>query len=255
MFTIYKFDNIDKLSNGIADHVSRLIEQYLDQEKSCSIALSGGNTPRKMYEIMGSILAGKNPDITTSKLIFTQVDERWVEYTHDRSNQKMISNAFADVSWFRKCFLTMPSQSEFNNIQKAVSSFTDQLQGILSDKKMDTLEIAILGMGSDGHTASLFPYNKEYRQSLEGKQLVLHTYIEEQQESRISLSPYSLRSITHCYLLITGREKGRVLKQALLSDDFMKYPIKTVLTKDLLVFMDKACRSGFDENSSMANEN
>ena len=159
---------------------------------------------------------------------------------------KMAEPIFKEVTDLHKEDIDAQIIDITDDIQKAVSSFNNSISDFFEKNRVKSIDISILGMGPDGHTASLFPHNNDYLSSLDSDNISFHTYFKQQKEYRISLGPQILMSSRTNILIITGDEKGRVLKQALTSNNFQKYPIKTVLTDEIVVFMDQDCLTGFE---------
>ena len=113
-------------------------------QKTYSIGLSGGNTPKIAY----SMLKTDIPDL--SKIIFWTVDERWISLEDENSNQSMINSIFKE---------TDAQIMEFEYTQESAERDASIYSKKLSDN-ISQFDTAILGVGEDGHIASLFPGTK-----------------------------------------------------------------------------------------------
>ncbi|MBI5753858.1 6-phosphogluconolactonase [Candidatus Peregrinibacteria bacterium] len=135
-----------------------------------NIALSGGNTPQEIYQALAkklsfmSCLPSGGP--FKNQLHFYQVDERYIPTTDKDSNQKMITEAFTILKSSQKFSAKNIHFHFFDtsvSIEKSLKKYTKELPKIF--------DLMILGIGPDGHTASLFPNSKE----LNSKKPVVHS--------------------------------------------------------------------------------
>lgn len=222
--------------------LSKIIYGFIDNDR-ITLALSGGNTPKKTYEWLGKYLCSEEILGEGRELLILQVDERYTSYENDRSNQKMIREAVQCEKEKQLIFNFIPTTDTTNSFDEAVKKYEQSLSDVL-EKNID---IIILGMGSDGHTASLFPNNKDYINSIKNDKWVLGTYVEKQAEERISLTPQLISQSGLKILLITGVEKGIILARAEKSNDPIKFPIKQGLDRNTVIFMDEECHKAYIE--------
>jgi 6-phosphogluconolactonase len=164
------------------------------------VALSGGSTPRPVYEALA-----KREDIDFSQVVFWQVDERYVPSNHPDSNLKMMNEAlFNPLDQKLKRFYafdTAVSQEE------AVQKYTQ----FLKTKKEGEFDLVILGIGSDGHTASLFPQ----AEGLVDEQKLVASTITEQftVRERLTLTFVPIMQSKKILVLLAGQDKERVINE------------------------------------------
>lgn len=164
------------------------------------IGLSGGSTPKPLY----AALAGA-ADIDASKLMFYVVDERQVPPTDEASNQHMIRETL-----LKPLHHTQAGFHYFDtNLSPAESlhKYEAELAAIPSGK----LDLVILGMGTDGHTASLFPHTEALK---EAAALVTQGHAKETAvPRRLTMTSSYLQEAKQILVLTRGAEKARVLEE------------------------------------------
>lgn len=129
------FDSLEDLSHALA----RLVVQQA--RDGFVIGVSGGSTPRQLYTILG-----RDPSLAERDITWVLIDERYVPADHEQSNAAMIRSTLAP-----KTFLTF--DTSFEDPQQSALAFETRWREL----GIGSLDIAILGVGDDGHTASLFP--------------------------------------------------------------------------------------------------
>ena len=161
------------------------------------IALAGGSTPRKAYELLG----GLRSDWEGVQLWFG--DERCVPEGDQDANHAMAVRALdaPGATWHR-----IPGEL---GSREAAAAYSAELEGV-------TLDLALLGMGEDGHTASLFPHNPAL--DADGLALAVHDAPKAPRE-RVSLSLEVLNASARIVLLVTGEGKRDALARVLAGPD------------------------------------
>ncbi len=236
---IKRYSDIHEISAELANNLKSEIINAVRKSQHIFIALSGGNTPRELYSILNSHLLESDIDVT-SYLGIIQIDERWVDSNHIRSNQFMIKNTISLISDL-KHYYPIPVSDSFINITDSVKQYEKSMKGLIDDFKK--IDIGIFGMGSDGHTASLFPFSNILK-SLESR-LVVSGFVESQNEDRVSITPDLMEYISKKIFLITGSKKGQVLKNAVSSNNFEMYPVLLAIDKNSLIMMDNEAYSEY----------
>ena len=165
-------------------------------QKTYSIGLSGGNTPKITY----SMLKTDIPDL--SKIIFWTVDERWISVEDENSNQSMINSIFKE---------TDAQIMEFEYTQESAERDASTYSKKLSDN-ISQFDTAILGVGEDGHIASLFPGTKALENNTD---LYTSNEVNIVTKWRATATFKLLTEVTKVYLLVTGDNKNQILSEIL----------------------------------------
>ncbi|MFN0071107.1 MAG: 6-phosphogluconolactonase [Chloroflexota bacterium] len=144
----------EQVGYAAAELIVQAIETALAERPRGSIALSGGSTPRRLYADLG-----RRPwreRIEWSRLHVFVVDERFVPPEDEESNQRMIRETLLSTSPLPEENFH-PMQFLPNEPERAAHEYQRELAGFFGREGLPALDLALLGMGADGHTASLFP--------------------------------------------------------------------------------------------------
>lgn len=206
------------LARELAQSVADRIRAAIAARGTAAIAVSGGSTPGKFFQALG-----KTKDIEWDKVIVTLVDERWVDETNDRSNallvnEKMLQGPAAIARFF-------PLYSGGSEPDAAQVAKTNAL---LADLPTPFAAV-ILGMGSDGHTASFFPGGDTLDAALTSPGPTLAIRAPGAGEPRITFTLPRLLETDVLYLHIEGDEKAQVLETALADGPVADMPVRAVL--------------------------
>ena len=192
------------------------------------VALSGGNTPKRMYQLLATNQFSKN--INWKKVFIFFSDERYVPHSDTESNFNMASAALLDhIPIPRKNIFAIPTGS---TPEKDAAEYQQQIKKITGSKK-PVFDLILLGMGADGHTASLFPGNKILE---EKKRLVKEVYLQEKGIYRISFTIPLIKQAKQILFLVSGKEKEPVLKK-ILSTRKTNNPLPVQLIKGNVIWM------------------
>ncbi len=205
------FSTLDELSWAAACAFEDLARLKFVAGKTFCAALSGGLTPRLLYQILaGRALLGR---IEWKNVQLFQVDERCVPPDHPDSNYRMIREALLDSGEIPpENFHRM--QAEEADLEKAARDYAAELGRVLEpqDGLRPRLDIVFLGMGPDGHTASLFPGTA----ALEEQSLwVCPNRVERLGMSRLTMTLPLLNAAAHVIFLVAGADKAETLRKVL----------------------------------------
>jgi 6-phosphogluconolactonase len=181
------------------------------ERKAFTVALSGGSTPQPLYEILGSAaFAGR---VRWTNVHLFQVDERSVAPDAPESNYRLIRGAMLESSMlpdgnFHRL------QAERPDREQAARDYAEDLARVLAPApgEFPRLDLVYLGMGPDGHTASLFPGSP----ALEERRLwVVPNYVAKLQAYRLTLTLPVLNAAGHVIFMVTGADKAGALREVL----------------------------------------
>lgn len=211
---IDKFQSEERLVDSIVGSLISDLEKSIVDTGKAKILLSGGSTPGPIYRALDKKCS------FLEKLKIGLVDERYVALDSEFSNERLI----------KSCFTKLPSDSY--TIQGMVYDVQDEARNIelLKSEYQDFInrtDIVILGMGTDGHIASIFPNDIKSTAVLNSnKKSVFSTKAPNYPEQRITCSLDMITSANSVYLIIAGDEKLKILENSDLS-----LPIHAVIKK------------------------
>lgn len=195
MHTWHTFDSTELAAQAAASRIAKLIELSLQQNNICHIALPGGNTPAKCFHY----LSQKN--INWQQIHWYLGDERCLPVGHAERNDVMIQqHLWSKIQAPDKTIHTIPTEL---GATEAAAKYAAIMNNII-------LDIAFLGMGEDGHTASLFPDNIALNNSTS---VVPVFNAPKPPTERVSLSVATLQRAKHRIVLTTGDSKKQAIGQ------------------------------------------
>lgn len=186
----------DEFVKKAAEFLEEKIAKALTKRGRCTIGLSGGMTPRPVYEELA-----KRPIEWNNVSIFL-TDERYVAPDHDESNQKMIRETLANPVNLPPQNLIVPDT--WKPLPDCILQYDQALRTLLAN---DPADVIVIGLGNDGHIASLFPPVPE---QAFGEDFVIHTITDAYAiPDRITVTMSVLRLTESPLLLIRGEEKKK----------------------------------------------
>lgn len=194
------------LMQAVADRIAIGLSEAVSQRGKACIALSGGGTPEPAYRA----LAGAN--LNWPRITFMLVDERFVPPEHDASNEGMLRRALASPLAHHAELLPM----FVPNLARAADEANERYAH-------ERIDIAVMGMGDDGHTASWFPGMTRLDEALadntERSVIAVHAPAAAGSSDRLTMTRSAVARAGAVMLLITGKAKRERLEQALADGD------------------------------------
>jgi 6-phosphogluconolactonase len=202
---VRRFDSVDLLNASLADDIVRAVEE----QGARYIELSGGQSPRPVYELLGR--GERRERLAPFPLCWIVGDERFVDPEDDRSNRKMI-----ETTLFREGI--SPEHRFIYFETRGVDPATAALRYEEEWKAVavPALDLAVLGVGDDGHTASLFP-NHEILD--ETSRIARELWAEHLDMWRLTLTLPTLRAAKSKLILAAGSKKLAVLQRVKNGED------------------------------------
>ena len=189
------------------------------------VAISGGQTPKHFFELLGE--EPKAKALPWDKIHLFWVDERIVEPDSQWSNYKLAADTFLKkVPIPKKNIHRIPTEESDFNV--AVRTYEQIIREVFSlkENQVPQFDLIILGMGPDGHTGSMFPNSYA---SFDTKDLACVVYVLDEKLNRITLTHPVLCAAFKLVVLVSGKEKNKILKEVLTSEpDEVRYPIHTL---------------------------
>lgn len=227
-------ESTDELINAVANSFVKLASESIDQKGSFCVALSGGNTPKALFSKLVSIHESNNNAIVWEKIHFFWGDERYVPKTDEQSNYKMtVDYLLSKVPVPDANIFAVPTEEA--NAMITADAYTQTLRTYfkLADEGEPQFDLALLGMGPDGHCASLFPHspvvNAYVNAEAEKGTLVVANWVEKFTMFRITLTPPVINNASNIIFLVTGAEKKAALKEVLHGDyNPLEYPSQLI---------------------------
>jgi 6-phosphogluconolactonase len=216
----WDYESLDELSEAVAGDVGFIIESALDARGEALIAVPGGHTPLPVFAKLAQA------KLNWKKVIIIPTDERLVPLTDERSNVRAIAQAFLPTG-----ARVFPIGSEIADYKLAGNSANAKL----SDLKFP-LDLAWLGVGSDGHTASIFagPDLDEALNAPKGRHAVgvmPDPLPPEAPVARVTLTRSAILSARTVLITVTGQAKRELLEGAIADGQSSRLPIGRVLAE------------------------
>jgi len=214
----------EQLAQALAERVAEALDYAVTTHGSASLVVSGGRSPIAFFEALSVC------ELDWKKVQISLADERWVASYHPDSNEALLRrhllrNAAAEAGLLG---LYQPADS----LEEAA-----RLAGRALERLSQPIDVLVLGMGNDGHTASLFPDSPLLKQGLdaEGTQACLPMQAPAEPRQRISMTYSLLASARVQCLSIQGAEKLETLRQAMQMEP-AQMPIRAFLHAPLEIY-------------------
>jgi 6-phosphogluconolactonase len=219
------FDDKESLAKEGARLFLEALSPILDERESVFVILSGGQTPRPLYDRIGRILYTWPPD-RRNRIVWVPSDERMVLPIHPESNDRMIRETLVRRAGFPAANLER-MRGESPSPEKEALRFEHRLLELFHDPGPHPPEFdwGFLGVGDDGHTASLFPGATA---ELEHRKLVLSVPETTGRRARLTLSFRLLARSRRLVFVCTGERKRAILKKILV--ELYPCPVQDLLT-------------------------
>lgn len=220
MTKFIEFSSTTSLNEQLANQIVSRLQNSIEQKGKASIVISGGNTPQELFKLLSK------RTLDWSNVYITLADERWVDITDKTSNERTVRENLLQNEAVKAHFISLknPNQTPFEGAPEV-------------EEKIKTMpvpfDIVILGMGDDGHTASLFPGAANLNPALDmnsGRICIGMTPLTAPYD-RITLTLPALLNSRHIFVHIVGDNKRTVYEQAVSDGNVNEMPIRAVLNQ------------------------
>ena len=246
------FPDLEALSKAAAREVRRVVEETVAEAGRCAIALAGGSTPRRLYQRLATDHSAMIP---WPKVHLFWGDERCVRPDHAASNVRLARETLIDHLEIPDANVHVPAV-ETRSPEDVASRYEAELRAHF-DRPGDTqhgwpvFDLILLGVGADGHTASLFPDSAALDA---GDRWVVATQAPPDAEvrDRITLTMPALNQARNVFVMTAGDEKRPVVREILETPEtgVLRYPAAQVHPKGRLVWWVDRATIGLEGDAS-----
>jgi len=219
---VVQVDDPEQLARHALERFTRHARGTLDQHDRFHVAISGGHTPARFFELLSDPVDG--PDLPWDRVHVFWVDERCVPPDAEASNYGLAAHTFLSK-------VPIPDDNihriagESACLEEAVAQYEQTLRRVfgLSPGQVPEFDLVILGMCPDGHVGSLYPNTYAL---IDNADLVSAVYLMDGDYNRITLTSPVLRAARNLMILVAGAEKAPILRDVLRSEpDEIRYPV------------------------------
>ena len=220
----------DDLAHAAVKRWIELADQAIAQTGNFNVALSGGSTPKKLFQLLAQPEYAKQVQWQKVHIYFG--DERAVPLEHEDSNYRMAKETLLDHVPVPESQV-YPIYTDLENIRESADRYAEVLRKNIANKLMreaggfPRFDLCLQGVGDDGHTASLFPGTEVLN---ENERIVSEVYVEKFKSWRVSLTFPVLANSQTMIFLVAGEGKADIVQQLLKSEGEEKYPVQMLLS-------------------------
>jgi 6-phosphogluconolactonase len=200
------------VSHAAAEEFTDIGRAAISDTGRFAVVLAGGSTPRCLYERLAD--TPFRAQIAWDKVEFFWGDERAVSPQHPDSNYRMANDAMLKhLNMAETRIHRMPAeQPDLDSAARDYQAELASVFGLTSSGHVPRFDLVLLGMGTDGHTASLFPHADALHET---KRWVMSAHIPASDSRRLTLTPIVINNARHVLFLVTGADKAETLAQVL----------------------------------------
>ncbi len=207
--------DLEAVSHEAAAIFTAAAENCIALNGRFTAALSGGSTPERFYTLLGSKKYIEKIDWSRVHLFWA--DERCVSKEHKESNFRLAFEAFlSKVSLPAGNIHRIKGEKE---PEEAAMEYEDEMRGFFGKKALPVFDLVILGVGEDGHTASLFPDSRALKEAVK---LAVSVYTD--RGNRVTLTLPVLNNANQILFLAAGSSKAEILYEILKGENRETYP-------------------------------
>ncbi len=218
------FDNPQQLAEALAANVAEHLRNAVATNGGATLVVSGGRSPVAFFQALAE------QPLDWSKVVVSLADERWVPVEHADSNAGLL----------QRFLLQGPAaEARFIGLYNVAQSLEEA--ALVADQtlaELPPIDVLILGMGDDGHTASLFPKSPNLSEALDlnSSRRCLPMLAPTVPHQRLTLTRQLLASARLPILSVSGQAKLDTLRAALAGDDLVEMPVRAFLDSSLEIY-------------------
>lgn len=214
----HNFSSVEELNAKFVETIVEILSNGIAKNGRASLVVSGGRTPKAMFNVLST------SDLDWERVDVTLADERWVDEQDSASNTAMVKRELLINNAAMANFYPLKTQDV--DASDAVSELNKQLANMHTP-----FDVLILGMGEDGHTASLFPCSDQIEAGLDLDNI--NDYIAvtptTAPNQRMSLTLQRLLKSENVFLHAVGESKKDVIAEVLKNENELAMPIRAMI--------------------------
>lgn len=206
---VHRYDTAQDVAVEVARRFVEVTKQCIAETGSCVVAVSGGTTPNALFSLLDTDEYSSQLD--WAHIYFLWVDERFVpqndpDNNFNRAKERLFGNVLGPAHYY-------PVPTNQGTVQEAAHNYNREIQIVLDRTEKDCLDLVLLGLGDDGHTASLFPKSE----ALYATDAAVVAVTDGKVWERVSMTFTFLAQAKQVWFTVVGQSKeaalGRVLRQ------------------------------------------
>ncbi|WP_166415568.1 6-phosphogluconolactonase [Cochlodiniinecator piscidefendens] len=223
---IVEYADREMMMMDLATILADEIKSQLHHEDRVTLAVPGGTTPGPIFDGLSAV------DLGWDRVDVMLTDERWVSETSERSNTRLLQNRL--LTGYAQAANLIPLYETADTPEEALPNLRKNLSPHLP------INVLLLGMGADMHTASLFPGADRLEEAFDPlAPVLLPMRADGADEPRITLTVPALQSAMTTHIVIAGQEKREAIKVASKTKDFKQAPIAAFLNNATIHWADE----------------
>jgi 6-phosphogluconolactonase len=215
------FPDAISLADAFAAEVADRLQAAVAAKGYATMAVSGGSTPKLFFTQLSEM------PVDWEQVTITLVDDRWVDPSSERSNARLVRETLLVNEAENAKFL--PITTDHPTPEEGIDTVIEKLQSLAQP-----FDVVVLGMGTDGHTASFFPNGDNLAAAIDpdGTDLLVAMRAPGANEPRITFSYPALIAAENIYLHIEGSQKADVLADVFQDGEAEQMPVRVFLWQD-----------------------
>jgi len=207
-----------KITQEVCTIFRGIIHESVEQRKACSLALAGGTTPHALYQALARDCTVDDTPWSDVEVFFG--DERDVPQDHVESNYGMAQRTLLDYLPIQPDRVH-PMPADAGDLDDAAVNYEQRIRDVVEAGKdgIPRFDLVLLGMGADGHTASIFPFTEA---ATEKKKLVMAYFVPVLGRRRMTFTLPLINAARNIILLVTGGDKASAVARILGDDEEAK---------------------------------